>query len=243
MPPVVPEDCTGANEKPCVVEPVLKENDLTGSELGFAGVDVTPNVCNGGWVLEFVTVTASAAPNWNNPEAPVDVWGWGFKDPADSVFCGANWNVPVAADAVTLAVSEPKLNDPAGVVAGPAAFARKANGATAVVLAGAAGFTPPKLNGEGARVVVVVVLAAWAEAAVVELEAAPNWNVGKLDPPGARGLAKGLLTVTDDPESPVEVAAADDGVAAPKVKGDGAPDGAAKENPEPPGLAVDKTQW
>jgi len=43
----------------------------------------------------------------------------------------------------------------------------------------------------------------------------------------------GLLPVTDDAESPAEVLA-DDGVAAPKVKGDGAPEGAVKENPEEP---------
>ena len=35
---------------------------------------------------------------------------------------------------------------------------------------------------------------------------------------------------TDDPESPVEVVA--DGVPVPKVKGDGAPEGTVKENPE-----------
>lgn len=52
----------------------------------------------------------------------------------------------------------------------------------------------------------------------------------------------GLLTVTDDVESPVEAAADDDGVAAPKAKGDGAPAGTAKENPEAVGFAVNKTQ-
>lgn len=45
----------------------------------------------------------------------------------------------------------------------------------------------------------------------------------------------GLLPVTDDAESPAEVLA-DDGVAAPKVKGDGAPEGAVKENPEEPAV-------
>ena len=146
----------------------------------------------------------------------------------------------MAADVVALAVFEPKLNDPAGVVVGAAVFAAKANGAAAVVLAGTAVFPAWKLNGEGARAVVVV--ATWDEAADAALEAAPNWNVGKLDPPGARGFVKGLLTVTDDVESPVEAAADDDGVAAPKVKGDGAPDDTAKENPEAVGFAVNKTQ-
>ena len=44
MPPPVPEDCAGANEKPCAAEAVLKENCLAGSELEFTGVGVTPNV-------------------------------------------------------------------------------------------------------------------------------------------------------------------------------------------------------
>jgi len=44
----------------------------------------------------------------------------------------------------------------------------------------------------------------------------------------------GLLPVADDPESPAEVVADDDGVAAPTLKGDGAPEGAVKENPEEP---------
>ena len=44
----------------------------------------------------------------------------------------------------------------------------------------------------------------------------------------------GLLPVTDDAEFPAEVLA--DDVAAPKIKGDGAPEGAVKENPEEPAL-------
>ena len=46
----------------------------------------------------------------------------------------------------------------------------------------------------------------------------------------------GLLSGTDDPESPAEVVADDDGVAAPTLKGDGAPEGAVKENPEEPAV-------
>ena len=45
----------------------------------------------------------------------------------------------------------------------------------------------------------------------------------------------GLLPVTDDAEAPAELLA-DDDVAAPKMKGDGAPEGAVKENPEEPAL-------
>lgn len=62
----------------------------------------------------------------------------------------------MAADVVALAVFEPKLNDAAGVVVEATVFAAKANGAAAVVLAGAAVFPAWKLNGKGARVVVVV---------------------------------------------------------------------------------------
>jgi len=46
----------------------------------------------------------------------------------------------------------------------------------------------------------------------------------------------GLLPVADDPESPAEVVADDDGVAAPTLKGDGAPEGAVRENPEEPAV-------
>lgn len=45
--PAVPEGCAGANENPCAVEPALKENGLTASELELTGVDVMPNVCDG----------------------------------------------------------------------------------------------------------------------------------------------------------------------------------------------------
>ena len=58
----------------------------------------------------------------------------------------------------------------------------------------------------------------------------------KLDCAGADGFAKGLLPATDDPESPAELVADDDGVAAPKAKGDGAPKGTVKENPEEPAV-------
>lgn len=75
------------------------------------------------------------------------------------------------ADAAVPAAFEPKLNDAAGVVEGPAAFARKVNGEAAVVLAGAEVFTAGKLNGEGTR---LVVLAVCSEAVVVDVEAAPN---------------------------------------------------------------------
>lgn len=46
-PPAVAEDCAGANENPCAVEPALKANGLTASELELTGVDVMPNVCDG----------------------------------------------------------------------------------------------------------------------------------------------------------------------------------------------------
>ena len=49
-----------------------------------------------------------------------------------------------------------------------------------------------------------------------------------------------MFTDVDELESAAEVAAEEDGAAAPKVKGDGAPDGAVNTNPEPPGFAVDK---
>ena len=57
----------------------------------------------------------------------------------------------------------------------------------------------------------------------------------KLDSAGAGGFVNGLLPATDDLESPAELVA-DDGVAVPKVKGDGAPEGAVKENPEEPAV-------
>lgn len=116
---------------------------------------------------------------------------------------------------------------------GPAAFVMKVNGETEVVLAGAVVFTALKPNGEGAK---LVVLTACDEIVVAEVEAVPNWNVVKLDSAGASGFLNGLLPVADDPESPAEVAADDDGVAAPTLKGDGAPEGAVKENPEEPAV-------
>lgn len=64
-----------------------------------------------------------------------------------------------------LIILEPKLNEPAGVVVGAAAFGINANGAAAVVFAGSA-VLAEKLKG--------VVLATWDAATGAELEAAPN---------------------------------------------------------------------
>ena len=210
-----------ANENPCAVEPVLKANGFTASKLELTDVaDVT------------AAAALVAAANWNNPAAPSGAWGWGFKDPVVSVFGAANWNVPVTPDAAVPSAFEPKLNGAAGVVEGPAAFAMKVNGKVAVDLVGAEVFTAWKLNGGGTKLVVLI---ACDEVVVAEVVAAPNWNVVKLDSGGATRFVNGLLLVTDDAESPTEVLA-DDGVAAPKVKGDGAPEGAEKENPEVPAV-------
>lgn len=138
----------------------------------------------------------------------------------------------MTADAPVPAAFEPKLNDAAGVVEGPAVFAMKVNGEAAVVLVGAEEFTAWKLNGEGTK---LVELTACDEVVVAEVEAAPNRNVVKLDSAGVSGFVNGLLPVTDDAESPADVLA-DDGVAAPKVKGDGAHEGVVKENPEEPAV-------
>ena len=77
----------------------------------------------------------------------------------------------MTADAPVPAAFEPKLNDAAGVVEGPAAFAMKVNGEAVVVLVGAEVFTAWKLNGGGVK---LVVLTACDEVVVAEVEAAPS---------------------------------------------------------------------
>ena len=227
-PPAVPEAWAGANENPCAVEPALKANGLTACALELTGVDDRPNVCDDGWGVAVVTTASLVAPNWNKPVPPAGVW-----DPAVSVLGPANWNVPVTAAAVVPVAFEPKLNDAARFVEGPAVFAMKVNGEEVVVLVDAEVFPAWKLKGEEAK---LVVLTACDEVVAAEDEAAANWNVVKLDSAGASEFVNGLLPATDDPESPAEVVADDDAVAVPKVKGDGAPEGTVKENPEEPAV-------
>ena len=75
------------------------------------------------------------------------------------------------ADTAVPAEFEPKLNDPAWVVEGPAAFVMKVNGAAEVVFAASVVFPALKPNGEGAK---LVVLTACDEIVVAEVEAVPN---------------------------------------------------------------------
>ena len=183
----------GAKENPWDVEPELKENGFTVSELELAGVGVMLNVCCAGWAAVVTDVVLTAA-NWNDEAWPL----------------GANWNAPagvteVVIDAV-VAVFALKLNG-AGAVVVDAAFAVKVKGAAAVVVVGAKVLTG-KLKGNGAGAAVVSAL----EATVgFELDDAPNWNVGPDEAAASRPPWANDPDV-DDADPKLTPAAAADGI-------------------------------